>query len=478
MNIQYTHLVQIIGGLFLLDLMACLPFFPQAFQCDNTTNATVLKLKHILIGLSWIAGSFLLISGRQIFFLLGALLLWIIFRQEFIQKRWLTIHRGFGAPGFMSHFTVQYLLLFELIRCLDQTGQLKAISMMVFRIDFGIVMICAGTYKGLVGFYKNEGMEYGIVNPFWGYFWNTLRHYPTNWWYFRLNNIAASSIEIIAGILLLIPSSQVVGAILVTISFLYVGLLVRLGRLAVLMATLPLFCLPSVIKSYTNAIPALILTTPYWLIVTTKIILIAYVVLLPIVKLTQYYNLFLDKQLPQPWQKWISAYSNFIPIIIWRVFTPDLTNFFIRIRASTSSKDKIVVLLDEHVYHLNSKLNWSLKLRFWHVAESIALVSIFTLKKYYPSRPELFQNRILQYAKSLKTNMDLMWFEFTYVEIRKYDGNFIFKDIKRFIVDTTNNNIIEEDLTTNDTTSMVALFSPVRESEAPGKYTKLLSRNS
>ena len=107
--------------------------------------------------------------------LAGAFALTLIFRQYFIAQRWSSVRRGFGAPGFMSHWAARVVLLIELVRAID-AGSTLSLLFATIRWDFGWIMICAGTYKLLVGYLRNNGMEYGRVNPIWGYHWWLFRH--------------------------------------------------------------------------------------------------------------------------------------------------------------------------------------------------------------------------------------------------------------------------------------------------------------
>ncbi len=99
------------------------------------------------------------------------------------------------------------------------------------------------------------------------------------------------------------------------------------------MALLPVFCFPAVLNSALATPVAAALAVPGSVVLGTSILLIAYLAMLPVVKFVQYYNLFANRRLPEPWQAWIAGYANRMPIIMWRVFTPDVTNFFFRIRA-------------------------------------------------------------------------------------------------------------------------------------------------
>jgi hypothetical protein len=356
------------------------------------------------------------------------------------------------------------------------------------RIDLAIIMICAGVYKYMIGYLKNDGMEYGRVNPMWGYFWRSSRGSDPAGFHETAANILGSLVEIGAGLCMLSSRWQVLGAFFISLSFVLIGLLIRLGRLAWLMTLLPALCLP-------GTLPSLVERTPFnlhlpWIVTAALVALTgAFLAVLPLVKFTQYYNLFANRNLPQPLQRWLTRFANAVPIIIWRVFTPDVTNFYLRIIAIEGSTERAV--LTEQDYGLGAVGNWRLRLRFWHVTESIALTSVFTTLKYFPSNRELFDQKLLTYADSLGLTAEK--FRFEYVSIQKrsvaeivamprervYDPidfppgpgkRFAFVHVGNFFVNRRTRKVFEQKLVEGFDFSAPSRFSPVRESAAPGSY--------
>src|SRR5258705_9839178 len=92
-------------------------------------------------------------------------------------------------------------------------------------------MLCAGTYKSLAGYAQNDGMELGMINPWWGYwgrFYGRLR--PSHWIFRALNHLAYLT-EIVAGALMLVPAPHLAGAFLLFCSFAFIPPHIRLGFL-------------------------------------------------------------------------------------------------------------------------------------------------------------------------------------------------------------------------------------------------------
>lgn len=409
--------------------------------------------------------------GQEPFRIIGWGVLWGMFRHLFIQNRWKSVRRGCGAPGFMSHWTAMWVFFIELCRQLDGSGWLVSQVFLALKIDFALIMLCAGTYKISVGFLQGNGMEFGRVNPIWGYHWRYFVKKDPKALYPRIMNVLASGGEVLAGVLLLLPFglTQYAGAALVSLSFLYVSLFIRLGRLAWLMVILPAFYLPEVLLTAQSSDPLVQLSTPWlWLLAAPFWI---FIVVLPFLKAAQYYNLFVNRSLPKPWQAVFAGIANGIPVIMWRVFTPDVINFFVRI-ARWDGAEKSAVVDEASIYNYHGwRFPW-LKLRFLHVCESIALVSVFTTLKYFPSKPELFEERLIRYAKSVVADLDSACdrLEFEYVAVQKAEGCWKFRPVLRYFVDLQDEQVTSEVLEPGFDPAKPALFSPVRESSRPGTF--------
>lgn len=455
----------LVGFLWLLDLVCYLPMFAvffgkieeRGYQPGNQSYTRKLKLAWLLSGLALIFGNRLLKLAASCFF-------YGLARHYYIDSRWSSIRRGAGAPGFMSHWTALYLVLLQFSSFLDPGGQLPEQILFQMRVDFAVIMLCAGAYKYGVGYWHHDGMEYGCVNPFWGYFWKLFLRLNPGHWAFRAQNILASGVEFAAGLLMLFPPTRVVGALAISLSFIYVALLIRLGRLAWLMAVLPLCYFPDFGTTLISGTPVHLQTPPF-LLQGLHGLSWAFLAMLPLVKFMQYYNLFANKSLPGPLQKWVSTYANKVPIIMWRVFTPDVTNFYIRIY----SEDPEEAILDEKVLSLNHWENPLLKLRFWHVTESIASVSVFTTLKYFPSNRKMFDDKLIRYSQSLQLKARRLRYE--YISIHKLPDRFVFVHVGNFRVNLDTNEVIEEKLRPDFDFTAPSKFSPVRESANVGSFT-------
>lgn len=468
--------LQAVAFLLFLDWVFYVPLFQSLFASELGREWKAPSAGgRILEGGVWLVALGVAGLGPEPFRALGWGALWMIFRRLYINRRWNSVRRGCGAPGFMSHWTAFWIFAVEVARLLDGTGWLVGQIFTALRMDFAVIMICAGTYKAAVGFLKGHGMEFGRVNPLWGYHWKYFFKKNPEGLYPKLMNFLAAGGEIIAGVLLLVPHpwSQLVGAFFVSLSFLYVSLFIRLGRLAWVMVLLPALYLPGVLQGAQTGAKVLWQLPFPWLVVGAIPFWI-FMGLLPFLKLTQYYNLFANRTLPRPLQASFTFLADRIPVIVWRVFTPDVINFFVRIFIWENGK-KTLLTGEDSMYSYRNWSRWWLKLRFLHVTESIALVSVFTTLKYFPSRPGLFEERLLRYAQSVAAGLPLSGkrMEFEYVAILKKPAGWVFHPALSYQVNLETMEVSQRVLDSQFDPSRPSLFSPVRESRRPGSLEPL-----
>lgn len=474
--LHWNFFLKATAFLFFLDWVFYLPIFKSlfAFEQGSTWKARPEVLTILAAG-GWLVSIGLAGLGPEPLRALGWGTLWVIFRLLFIKRRWSSVRRGCGAPGFMSHWAALWIFLVEMARLVDGTGWLVSQIFAALRLDFALIMLCAGTYKAAVGFMRGNGMEFGRVNPIWGYHWSYFSKKSPTGLYPKIMNILAAGGEIAAGVLLLVPHPwiQMAGVLVVSLSFLYVSFFIRLGRLAWLMVLLPALYLPEVLEGAQTGAPVLVQLPLSWLVVGAIPFWI-FMGLLPFLKLTQYYNLFANRTLPRPLQEFFTVLADRIPVIVWRVFTPDVINFFVRI--SVQQKDVKKLLVGESgAYSYRDWSNPWLKLRFLNVTESIALVSVFTTLKYFPSKLPLFEERLLRYAQSVAADLSTSYsqIEFEYVAILKNPHGWIYHPACIFLVDLATNTISKQVLDPKFDLASPALFSPVRESIRPGSLEPL-----
>src|SRR5687767_15847124 len=126
-------------------------------------------------------------------------------RHFFIHLRWTSILRGMGAPGFMSYWTGLAVFLLEFTQ--RYAPGLRSLALFVTQIDLAFVMLSAGIYKFTAGYPRNHGMELGLCNPMWGYWWRWYAANPPQSAVFWTMNQLAWGTEVAIAVLAFVPAT-------------------------------------------------------------------------------------------------------------------------------------------------------------------------------------------------------------------------------------------------------------------------------
>jgi len=188
-----------------------------------------------------------------------------------------------------------------------------------------------------------------------------------------------------------------------------------------------------------------------------------YLALLPFAHVGLFYNFYARGRLPGPLQRVLEVYTNFFGIIIWRVFSVDVVNFFIRIHREPRRGGARTLV---------SRYGWGGGLRYGHVCESVTVTSLFTTLKYYPSNADLFRDRLLRYARTVPCpSGEVLVFE--YVSLRKAERRFESFTAAEYIVDPRAGTMEERVLDGTVSVRAAHAVSPVHEGLRPGTYVPL-----
>ena len=467
MSDNYILVKQLIGALLFIDLLAYTPnfftYFGPAFDLTKWWNT---KLALAVTYICWAVASVMMVFDAG--GIVPVVFLFIIFRHYFIKGWWRSLLRGAGAVGFMPHYAILFLLLFEISFIVDPTLALADYVQMVLRVDFAFIMICAGLYKVCVGYCHRNGMEYAAVNPLWSYQYRWMRNITPSHPFWHLQNLAGAGGELAIGVLLLVPSLQTYGGVLSIFSFAYLLPIMRLGRLAVLMMVISLLFVPDLgvftpaaniplePRNTTAVVPEIFLSA-------LMAVAYLYCFLLPLVKLMQYMHLFGQRRFPPSIQRGLEWVAGLVPIIIWRVFTADIVNFFVRVSlVSKVTKEERLLVHEDDTYHYGNWGNILLKHRFLQVAESIAIAVIFNSLKYFASQRELFEDKLFRYAATIP-RIQGEFVRFTFISIQKEAASFEYLPTAQFDVDIEREAIIETSLSDRGLPGEIAERSPIRE---------------
>jgi hypothetical protein len=299
----------------------------------------------------------------------------------------------------------------------------------------------------------------------WGYWWRTYAARKPDGAVFWTMNQLAWGTEVAIAVLAVIPATRELAGLLLIASFLFILTQIRLGFLCEMVMIGGLLYVPAGgaldpwmariagsagAASTGTAVPILsaVLEPALW----------TYLALLPVAHAGLYYNFYARRRLLAPLQSLLDWYTNVFGMIIWRVFSVDVVNFFIRIWRQPR---------DGGARQPAARLGaWP---RFNHVGEMICLTSLFTTLKYYPSNDALFQERVLRYARTLpRPAGELIVFE--YVSVLRRETHFDWVSVAEYDVDIERGTVTERVLDATVSTRAAHAVSPVHEGAVPGSY--------
>ena len=417
---------------------------------------------------TWLVCALLLVLDRAV--LWAALVNVVLCRHYFIRLRWKGALRGMGAPGFMTYWLGAAVLLLEAATRLMPSA--RPIALAALQIDLAVIMLSAGTYKVTAGFTQNEGMELGLANPAWGYWWRRYAALPPSHWLLWTLNQLAWSTEVTAAILMLLPPTRTLGGLLLIASFFFIATQIRLALLCEMVMTCGVLYfapgtapdrLVGAIAARAGTVHPLGASAFPALEQPVAIVLWAYLLLLPLAHAGLFYNLYARRSLPGGWQRVLERYTNVFGMIVWRVFSADLVNFFIRIYRQDRETGKRVLI---------SRYGLGGGLRFSHVAESITVTCVFTTLKYYATNAALFEQRLRRYVRTLPAAAtDVVVLE--YVSLLKIPTSFQAVPVAEYVVDPISGTISCSVLRPDVSVHAAHVGSPLREGTKPGSYVPL-----
>jgi hypothetical protein len=479
LSLNAQALFRTVYGILLLGhLLLLLPHSRRFFMSERwkgyaqsswDVDALQNPIVHPIMMIVWFSCAVLLTFGRGAVW--AALVNLLLCRYFFVHMRWKGVLRGMGAPGFMTYWLSAAVFLLEYTT--HYAPAVRPVALLVLQVDFALIMLSAGVYKCTAGFPRNHGMELGLVNPEWGYWWRYYRKQSPNHLVIKTLNQLAWTTEVVAAVLMLIPPTRFIGALLIICSFFFIATHIRLALLChMVMLCGVLFFHPGSAGDYlvgflfSTATPAVSAAGPGLAFVNQALtfLLWAYLALLPLAYVGIYYNFFARKRFLQPLQRTLEIYTNFFGIIMWRVFTIDLINFFPNIYHQPRAGGERT-LVTHYGWRAGS-------VRFSHVGESITLTCLFTTLKYYPSNNKLFVQRLLRYARTVPTP-DGSVLIFEYIHINKTDTKFEFVIGAEYVVDVVAATVTERILNAQVNVHAAHAASPLHEGARPGSYAPL-----
>jgi hypothetical protein len=384
----------------------------------------------------------------------------------FIRMRWRSVLRGMGAPGYVAYWLGAAVLMLALTR--TYLPSLRPLALLTLQIDFAVIIFLAGVYKIAAGYPRNVGMELGLANPEWGYHWRLYKQLRPDHFALRALNQLAWLTEVVAGLLMLIPATRTLGGLLLTVTFAFIATQLRLGMLC------PMVMLIGVLYFSPDSIPERVLSAwlptqpaaaatsaePSTLAAIAGALIVAYLVLLPFAYGGLAFNLYARRRLPPALQRALERYTNLFGMILWRVFSADIVNFFVQIYRQDRASGARVLVSTYDRFGIQ---------RFNSVAECIAVTTVFTTLKYFPDDADIFAERLSCYARTIPCPEDSVLL-FEYVAVEKDVDRFDFVPIAEFVFDPLDGSIAERTLVPTASVRAKAAGSPIHRAARPGSY--------
>lgn len=378
-------------------------------------NHTPLQAKTVI--LIWLLSSLFIIF--DVLTIIASLISLGITYYFFIFLRYESLSRGFGAPGYFLTFTNLTSFGLQFTQQYQPTNLNLLVSLIGFEI--GTIFLISGIYKCSSGYLHDQGINIGLINPMWGF-------KPEQWGSFtpgktrtKLINLVSIIGEVIGGILLMSIKYRLVGAIIISLMFVGVMFMVRLGPLcpAIIFVTLG----PNLIVSQNIQGSSYLVNPKYF---TFAALLLQLIIVLVYIGIS--INFYMKKDLPALAQKIVNFFQEIFGISLWRVFTSDITSIYIRIFSLDADGNRIEL----------SEWNRRRNRRFNFVGEAISVTSIFTLLKYQKSH-KLFHSRLISYAKTLRH--DSIEFEYYYIGLNP--DNISVRHVRSYVVNSNMQDVVE-----------------------------------
>lgn len=421
---------QMICLLLFFDFIFLLPNFYTFFGKENFKRSWIdTPVKGYALAAVILVDLVLLFFN--IYPLLTSFILTLSLRYCYITNYIKRLLQGAGAVGHICYFISVYLFLFELGKAVDPE-LLSEFFHEVFAFEIGLLMVMAGLYKGFLGYMRNEGVEYGLVNPMWGKFYKFFKEVPPNSWIYQVNNWIAFLGEALTGLLFFIPESRILGVVLLFGIFLFILATIKVGVLPLMMMGSMILYLPSIPFHFLQATvklpidlyaPAL---TP-WI----KGLFIGYLVLLVIAYIVLLLKHIWEIKIPWVLQKII----DYRPVFQWGVFTKSVTDYVVTIETISKETGETIELIFDGVgiHHHHSSM----------------LMSMFGLEKFHQieGNTSTFYGKMVAHAKTLQPKMLVNDFAYKYhlYEIVKTEKGFDYQPLASFAVDIQSDRVIRLD---------------------------------
>lgn len=466
------------GVLLLLTLIAALPharryFFAERWGGYTQRGALADVLQNPFVGSAWlslwIAATLALIAGVGV---MAASLFNLVTCYYFFNRlRWISLSRGMGAPGFIALWLAAAVFVLELTA--RHMPDARPIALLTLQIDFALIMLTAGLFKLAAGYRDWSGMELGMANPEWGYWAAFWKRWPPRHPLFRFLNEMAWGTEVACGLLMLIPATRSYGAAGIALSFVFIATQIRLGFLCemVIVCCLLFFAPGTIVDRWATtfwptlaaaeSLPGIQFSAAIQALFAAACL--TYLALLPFVRAGMFYNQLRHRAWPAPLQRALDLYANVFGLILWRVFTADVVDFFVRVWEPVAGVRRQITDFGRGGFS-----------RFSQVAECIALTTLFTTLRYFPGNSRMFQDKLVRYARTIPRQSTAPLI-FEWVHVSAQPDAFAFVPVAEFTVDPDRGSVIETTVSQHVSIRAGSRSSPLHEGAQPGSYAPKVS---
>lgn len=439
------------GFIFLLDLFLFTPYFQRDFGVDYQVNSFVSsKVRAVLFWFVWFICSTSLFLAYVNW--LAPLVLAIIFRYFYIYSRGTNLFRGGGAVGMFPAFiaTSIFVVEFFLFLGFSWTAVTLFLNFMLFHV--GVVTLCAGIYKLTSGYLRGEGLEYALYNHMWSYWGFFFKGRPLpNKLLIRAVDCWIAVQQTGIGILMIATETRAYGTFLLSLGFFALFFILKLGNLCLLVIAYSLLFVDFEYFYFTSFGLNILGGSSAFPVVESSLPLLftGLAIIYLLIKGLQYGQFYFRLSLPKKLRLAVEKIGFYAPILVWRVFSADIVNFFIKVE-EVDEDGKTYRLNPDTFYNKNAK-GFFAKVRFFHVAESCVLSSIFLSVRYDPENFPEASEKLKRYSNTLWDQMlcSTNKLEFTYTKLLKTGNHIEYVDVEKWIL--SNGNIQRELLTTKHT---------------------------
>lgn len=398
---SYSVFKHCLGIIFLIDLLYFTPWLQMMFGKAYQINSFIKnRPTTFLFFLVWMLSCFNILLVNNAF--TGFLFLSLIFRFFYIESRNTNLFRGGGAVGILPALLVSYLTIIEFMNLISLEWINSQYFLCIMIIHIGLIMLDSSINKMTSGFFSNQGFQFALFNPFWSY-WSSvslLRKLPNNIW--QIVNFIIPLTQFFFALLIIFLPYQYLGILSLSVGFIILTFIVRLGTLTILISCfITLYVNLSSFEFTFEYLPLNVLYTNINIIVLISGLI--YLFILVFGQLLVWSNFYFSFFLWKPVQNLFDRINWHFPILVWRVFTPDVVNLYCKIFEVHSNGNKI--LINKSFDELSFNSNIFMNLRFFNVAESCVLSSIFNSLKYNNNNYASVVNKIKQYCSTLTPHL-------------------------------------------------------------------------